>query len=94
MYGHQDFAVLVQHPLDNVDGGKLVVNLNQPAAKEADPAPKLAAQLTWTLLNEVKAITGTDDSPIRLKIESDVLDRHRGTPPVLDLDLSDLNVEA
>ena len=53
-----------------LDGGKVVVNLTQPAAKEADPARKLVAQLTWTLLNEVKAITGADDSPIRLKIES------------------------
>jgi hypothetical protein len=53
-----------------IDGGKIIVNLTQPAAKETDTPKKLVAQLTWNLLDEATEITTSDSSPIQVKVES------------------------
>ncbi|NUT02468.1 MAG: hypothetical protein HOV76_03255, partial [Hamadaea sp.] len=70
-------AGIVAEPLDmklkdspTTDDGKIVVNLNQFDIKDPDLFDPLVAQLSWTLLPEVKTITTRDTSPIQIKVES------------------------
>jgi Sporulation and spore germination len=53
-----------------IDGGRIVVNLSQPAPPKELDQNRLVAQLSWTLLTEVTALTSEDRSPIQLKVES------------------------
>jgi len=53
-----------------VDGGRIIVNLTQPADLKENEQKRLVSQLSWTLLTEVTALTSQDASPIQLRIES------------------------
>ncbi|NUR70752.1 MAG: hypothetical protein HOU81_08010 [Hamadaea sp.] len=79
-------ANIVNQPIDmklkdtpTTDGGKIVVNLNQFDGKEPEVFDPLVAQLSWTLLPEVKTITTRDSSPIQIKVES-VVKAEAGKP--------------
>ncbi|MEV6966938.1 GerMN domain-containing protein [Hamadaea sp. NPDC051192] len=70
-------AGIVAQPLEmklkdtpTTDGGKIVVNLSQFDVKEPELFDPLVAQLSWTLLPEVKTITTRDTSPVQIKVES------------------------